>query len=175
MQMVRRLCLVHGRLKSFVSFAAGSEMWPLPSFPAGFFPLKLFLELSWAVPITFQCLWCSVFALLLSLPSLLFAALLSSCWPCQSQAGRAFVKRATAVPRFPLSATLVAVHFSPMGPHPSLWSLLFCLATLYITWGQGWCYMYVWICLSVEYFCFPAQCLLHNRHPLNMSKNDKHS
>lgn len=40
LQVVRTVCLVRGRLKSFVSFATRSEMWPLPSSPADFFPLK---------------------------------------------------------------------------------------------------------------------------------------
>lgn len=141
LQVLRTVCLVRGRLKSFVSFATRSEMWPLPSSPAGFFPLKSFLEPSWAVPIPFQCCWCSAFSLLQSLPSLLSAALLSSYWPCRCQPGKAFVKRATAAPHLPLSPTLASVHFSPMDPQPSLGSPLFCLATLYITWGQGCSYM----------------------------------
>ena len=149
MRVVRAVCLVHGRLKSFVSFATGSEMWPLPSSPAGLFPVKSFLEPSWALPITFQCLWCSASALLLSLPSLLSVALLSSYWPCQCQPRKAFVKTATAAPHLPLSPTLPSVHFSPVDSQPSLCSLLFCLATLYITWGQGCYYMYVCICLPI--------------------------
>ena len=109
MQVVRTVSLVHGRLKSFVSFATGSEMWPLPSFPAGFLPLKSFLEPSWAVPIAFQCLWCSAFALLLSLPSLFSVPLvLCSC-----------------------SASIIAV--------PSLCSTIIILLTLPVSTWKGFC------------------------------------
>ena len=109
MQVVRTVSLVHGRLKSFVSFATGSEMWPLPSFPAGFLPLKSFLEPSWAVPIAFQCLWCSAFALLLSLPSL-FSVPLVLCI---------------------CSASIIAV--------PSLCSTIIILLTLPVSTWKGFC------------------------------------
>lgn len=92
--------------KSFVSFATRSEMWPLPSSPTDF-PSQIISGTIWAVPIPFQCLWCSAFSLLQSLPSLLSAALLSSYWPCRCQPGKAFVK-ATAAPHLPLSPTLAS-------------------------------------------------------------------